>query len=154
MNEVQQEYLNKFLETLAPRERQKHQNVEADYFCADEENANICSELILRGDKTASCSMKYWYESGLEPMPKVGTLQVVTDWHGTPTSIIQTTEVSECKYTDVTAEFAASEGEGDKSLEWWREAHWDFFSAECEEQGLQPSKNMVLVLEKFKVVFS
>ena len=126
----------------------------ADYFCADEENANICSELILRGEKTASCSMKYWYESGLEPMPMVGTLQVVTDWCGRPTSIIRTTEVSECRFREVTAEFAASEGEGDKSLEWWREAHWDFFSAECEEQGLEPSQDMVLVLEKFKVVYS
>ncbi len=154
MNEVQKEYLNKYLETLNPAQRKKHQNVVADYFCADEENANICSDLILRDEKTATCSMKYWYESGLEPMPKVGTLQVVTDWNGNPTSIIETTEVSECKFSEITAEFAASEGEGDKSLDWWRQAHWDFFSAECEEQGLQPDNDMILILEKFKVVYS
>ena len=154
MNEVQTEYLNKYLDKLSPEQKQKHQNVVADYFCADEDNANICSELILRGEKTATCSMKYWYESGLEPMPEVGTLLVVTDWNGKPTSIIETTEVSECKYSEVTAEFAASEGEGDKSLDWWREAHWDYFSTECQKQGLQPSTDMVLVLEKFKVVYS
>lgn len=62
-----------------------------DYFCADEENANICSDLILRGEKTATCSMKYWYEFGLEPMLKVGNLQVVADWNGNPTSIIEIT---------------------------------------------------------------
>ena len=154
MNEVQKEYLHKYLQKLSPGQKKKYQNVEADYFCADEKNANICSELILCGEKTATCSMKYWYEAGLEPMPEVGTLLVVTDWNGSPTSIIETVEVSECKFSEVTAEFAALEGEGDKSLKWWRKAHWEFFSAECEEQGLTPSNDMVLVLERFKVVYS
>jgi len=61
--------------------------------------------------------------------------------------------VSECRFSEVTPEFAAAEGEGDKSLEWWRKAHWDFFSIECEEQGVSASESMVLVLEKFKVVY-
>ena len=130
------------------------QNVVAGYFCADEENADICSDLILRGEKTATCSLKYWYESGLEPMPKIGNLQVVTDWNGNPTSIIETTDVAECQFSEVTGEFAALEGEGDQSLDGWRKTHWAFFSAECEEQGLQPGNSMVLVLEKFKVVYS
>lgn len=153
MNKVQQEYLNKYLDQLSSEQRAKHQNVNADYFCADEENANLCAALILRGEKTATCSMKYWYESGIESMPAVGTLQVVTDWKGNPTSIIEITEVSECQFSEVTAEFAAAEGEGDKSLAWWRKAHWAFFADECREQGLQPSEAMVLVLERFRVVY-
>ena len=52
----------------------------------------------------------------------------------------------------MTAEFAAAEGEGDKTLEWWREAHWNFFSRECEELKITPSEDMMLVLERFKVV--
>ncbi len=154
MNKAQKLFLDNYLMKLNSEHRLKHQNVVADYFCADEENANLCSDLILRGIKTATCSMKYWYESGLETMPKVGNLQVVTDWYGNPTSIIETTDVSECKFSEVSAEFAASEGEGDKSLTWWRKAHWRFFSAECEEQGIHPSEDMLLVLEKFKVVYS
>ncbi len=154
MNEIQQKFLANYLKTLNPEDRINCQNVEADYFCADEKNANICADLILRGEKTATCSLKYWYESGLEPMPKIGDLQVVTDWNGNPASIIETTHVSECEFSEVTSEFAAAEGEGDKSLDWWRKAHWDFFSAECEAQGIQPSASMVLILEKFKVVYS
>ena len=154
MNKVQKEYRNKYLDSLDYKRRDKYSNFSANYFCADEENANICAELILCGEKTATCSMKYWYESDLEPMPQVGNLQVVTDWTGKPTSIIETIDVSECKFSEVTAEFAALEGEGDKSLSWWQEAHWDFFSKECQEQGIVPSEDMVLVLEKFKVVYS
>ncbi|WP_461535047.1 ASCH domain-containing protein [Spongorhabdus nitratireducens] len=152
MNKEQQDYLNRYLDTLSPE--QQHPSVTADYFCADEENANLCAALIRRGEKTAACSMKYWYESGQEPMPQPGSLMVVTDWQGNPTSIIETTEVRECRYSEVTAEFAAAEGEGDKSLAWWRDAHWQFFSRECREQGLDPDENMMLVLERFKVVYS
>lgn len=153
MNEVQREYLDKFLSALSVEERNRYKSFSAGYFCADEENANICSDLILSGEKTATCSMKHWYESDLEPMPMPGHLQVVTDWNGKPTSIIETTKVYECKFSEVSLEFAAAEGEGDKSLEWWRKSHWDFFSKECRELGIKPDQSMQLVLERFKVVY-
>lgn len=153
MNQMQTDYLKLYLKTRG-RERDKAPlNVSADYFCADEENVNICADLIRRGEKTASCSLKCWYESGLEPMPQVGNLQVVTDWAGHPTSIIETVDVSECRYADVTEEFASAEGEGDRTLSWWREAHWAFFSEECRSQGWVMSEEQMLVLERFKVVY-
>ncbi|MDV2308510.1 ASCH domain-containing protein, partial [Vibrio cholerae] len=105
----------------------------ADYFCADEYNANVCADLILRGEKRASCSLEYWYSQKCELMPQVGHLQVVTNWDGKPICIIEITSVSKCRYNQVTEDFAASEGEGDKSLAWWQEAHRNFFSRECHE---------------------
>ena len=86
-------------------------------------------------------------------MPSTGHLQVVTDWEGVPTSIIQTADVQEVEFRDVSEEFAQAEGEGDGSLEWWREAHWNYFSRECKESDIEPSDEMVLVLERFNVVF-
>ena len=87
-------------------------------------------------------------------MPKVGHLQIVTDWHGEPVCIIEITLVSKCKYGEITESFAKEEGEGDKTLAWWRVAHWKFFSQECDELGIKPSDEMLLVLERFKVVYS
>lgn len=98
--------------------------------------------------------MKYWYEEGGEKMPEIGHLEVVTDWYGNPTSIIETMAITECKFSEVNREFAYLEGEGDKSLEWWQKTHWEFFEKECKEIGIKPSKNMVLILEEFKVVYS
>ncbi|MFT5806744.1 MAG: hypothetical protein ACI9LG_001014 [Moritella dasanensis] len=152
MNTKAQEYLNTFLDSLVSVERQKYTSFSADYFCGDEYNANVCAELIKKGIKTATCSMKYWYEQEGEPLPAVGNLQVVTNWQGNPTSIIEICAVSECKFTDVSDDFAKAEGEGDRSLAWWREAHWSFFSAECAEVGIKPTEDMLLVLEHFKVV--
>lgn len=148
-----QKYLDQFLATLPPSVAQQYNSFSADYFCADEHNANLCADLILRGEKTASCSMEYWYSHEGELMPRIGHLQVVTNWQGEPVCIIEITSVSACPYNQVTAEFAASEGEGDKSLRWWREAHWKFFSLECEELNIAPSEEMLLVLERFKVVY-
>ena len=153
MEKRSQLYLNDYLASLPTEVAQKFTSFSADYFCADETNANLCADLILRGEKRASCSMDYWYSHEGEAMPEVGHLQVVTDWAGKPVCIIEITSVEKCKYRDVSAEFAAEEGEGDKSLQWWREAHWQFFSLECEELGIEPTAEMLLVLERFKRVY-
>ncbi len=86
-------------------------------------------------------------------LPEVGHLQVVTNWDGVPICIIEITSVTKCKYSEVTPEFAALEGEGDKTLTWWRKAHWNFFSKECIELEISLSEDMLLVLERFKVVY-
>ncbi|EHH1182900.1 ASCH domain-containing protein [Vibrio vulnificus] len=153
MEERIQTYLSEYLSSLPNETAEKYTSFSADYFCADEYNANVCADLILRGEKRASCSLEYWYSHEGEPMPEVGHLQVVTNWDGKPICIIELTSVSKCKYSDVTGEFAAEEGEGDKSLKWWREAHWKFFGLECDELGIEPTEDMLLVLERFKVVY-
>lgn len=153
MDERSKVYLAGFLHSLPIEVAEKYTSFSADYFCADEYNANICADLIRRGEKQASCSMKHWYSYEGEAMPEVGHLLVVTNWDGKPVCIVEITSVTECRYCDVSAEFAAAEGEGDKTLDWWREAHWAFFSAECEELGIEPAEDMMLVLEHFKVVY-
>ena len=40
-----------------------------------------------------------------------------------------------------------------KTSDYWREAHWDFFSKECAELGVSPCEDMLLVLERFEVVY-
>lgn len=154
MDSIAKIYLELYLSTLSSEERNKYTSFDSGYFCADEVSANTCANLVQRGIKVATCSMKYWYESGGESMPQSGQLFVVTTWAGEPTSIIETISVTECKFCAVDEEFAKAEGEGDQSLEWWRKAHWDFFSEECKEIGIEPSKEMMLVQERFKVVFT
>lgn len=152
MNEACQTVLDAYLATLSQADDGRERSFSAGYFCADEVNANLCADLIVKGEKRASCSMEYWYTHQNESYPKVGNLHVVTNWLEEPLCIIELTEVTRCQYKDITAEFAAAEGEGDKSLSWWRDAHWDFFSNECEELGIAPTEEMWLVLERFQVV--
>ena len=148
-----QVYLDNYLNSLSESEREKYQSFSSDYFCADEENANLCAELIRVGQKTATCSLNIWYESGEEPIPSVRHLMVVVDWSEKPVCIIEIDSVEKCKYSEVTSEFAHAEGEGTRTLEWWREAHWDFFSKECNELGIEANEDMLLVLERFHLVY-
>ena len=57
-------------------------------------------------------------------------------------------------FEQVSEEFAATEGEGDGSLAFWRDAHWAAFSRELEGTGRSPRPDMPVVCERFEVVFS
>ncbi|MGY3572575.1 ASCH domain-containing protein [Vibrio paucivorans] len=153
MDAQAQQYLDQYLSTLTADERRSIPSVSADYYCADEENANVCAELVRTGKKTATCSMERWYSVEGEQRPQVGHLQVVTNWSGEPVCVIEITDVSTCPFEQVSVEFAQAEGEGDLSIEWWRNAHQRFFSAECEELNIPFSQDTLLLLERFKVVY-
>ena len=146
-------FLSAYLISLPSTHKHHQQPITSGYFCNDEESANNCSDLIYQGIKTATCSMKYWYDIEAESYPRINNLHIVTDWYGKPTSIIETTRVEECKFKNVSEKFAANEGEGDMSLDYWEKQHWQFFEEECKAVNITASKNMVLVLENFHVVF-
>jgi len=48
---------------------------------------------------------------------------------------------------------AEIEGEGDKSLKYWRRAHISFFSRELEEYNMKFTEDMPVVFEEFEVVY-
>jgi len=153
MNKEQQAYSNQYLATLSEQQRGDIPQVIAEYFCADEYNANECARLIKCGEKRASCSLKAAYELESEPLPEVGRLTVVLDWKQTPVCIVELTQVSICPFDQVTEEFAAAEGEGDGSYQWWREAHINFFSQYAKEIGCEFKLDSELVLERFHKVY-
>lgn len=110
--------------------------------------------LVLSGTKTATCGMLWEYEHEGEALPRVGDLGIVLDGRGMPMCIIETTDVRVVPYAEVEAEHARAEGEGDRSLAAWREAHWRFLSRHCPKLGREPSESMPLVCERFRVVFT
>ena len=46
MNEEQRTYLDNYLRSIPIADREKYVSFSAGYFCAAEENANTCSELV------------------------------------------------------------------------------------------------------------
>jgi uncharacterized protein YhfF len=123
------------------------------HFCDDQASADELSELVLAGRKRATAGSLWAYELEKEPLPKVGDLSVITDWEGRARCVIHTTAVEVVPFDAVTPEFAATEGEGDGSLEYWRKAHWAFFTSELQGTGREPRPDMPVVCERFEVVF-
>jgi uncharacterized protein YhfF len=89
--------------------------------------ATELAALVRRGVKTATASLAWEFEAEGKRPPRPGDLSIVTRWDGEPLCIIETTDVRVEAFEDVSAEFAAAEGEGDRSLAFWREAHWAYF---------------------------
>lgn len=123
------------------------------HFCDNEEDANNLAELTKQNIKRATSSLYYWYEIYGKTLPEVEDINIVTDWDGVAQCIIQTRKVTLVPFKEIPEEFAGSEGEGDRSLGYWRETHIDFFSRELREHGKEFSEDMLVVCEEFEVVY-
>lgn len=141
------------LDTLPPGSPVREEAYEAGTFGDTIKLADELAALISHGTKTATCSALWEYEAEGEPLPKAGEKFVVLGGDGEPLCVIETTEVEVRPYDEVDADFAFLEGEGDRSLEHWREAHWEFFSRTLAGIGKEPAMDMPLVCERFRVVY-
>ena len=127
---------------------------EVFHFGDREALATSLADLVRRGEKTATASLLWECEAEGKRPPQAGDLSVVASWDGRPLCVIETVDVQVHVFEDVGAEFAAAEGKGDGSLTFWREAHWSYFGRVCERLGRQRSMRMVVVCERFRVVFN
>ncbi len=126
---------------------------EAFFFGDGEAMANELGDLVLRGVKRATAGSLWSYQAENQSLPHPGGLSIVTNWSGQPLCIIETESVEVVPFHEVTAEFAATEGEGDGSLSFWQQAHREFFTRDCARLGKQFTESMPVVCERFAVVY-
>ncbi|RYE74956.1 MAG: ASCH domain-containing protein [Myxococcales bacterium] len=115
------------------------------------EQADELLALVLKGRKTATASARWDYESE-DDVPVVGSLGIVLDGAGAPRALVSTTAVDVVRFADVTEAHAYAEGEGDRSLAYWRQAHEEFFTTYAPE-GQVFSADMLVVVETFEVLY-
>ena len=68
--------------------------------------------------------------------------------------IIRTTKVYVAPFCEITENHAFKEGEGDKSLSYWRKVHEEFFKNALERKGLNFDEQMKVVCEEFEVLYA
>ena len=117
-------------------------------FGSDPETATELGLLVRDGPKRATASLRSAYEPD-EPLPAEGDLSVILDGAGAPLCVIRTTGVEIRRFGDVDEEFAWTEGEGDRSLAYWRRAHVEFFAT----QGVDVTEDDDVVLERFELLW-
>jgi uncharacterized protein YhfF len=122
-------------------------------FCNNETSADALAKLVLAGTKTATASLLWTYQAEGSPIPKPGDHSIITLWDETPVCIIETTDIQIIPFDLVLPGFAYAEGEGDRSLDYWRRVHMEFFSEECAALGRSPEQTMPVVCEHFKVIY-
>lgn len=124
------------------------------YFCATKEEADACALLVVQKVKQATSPSLWWFEKYDERFPEIGDLSIVTDWDNEPKAVIKTTAVTIVKFKDVTDAYAFIEGEGDKSLAYWKKVHWDYYANEMKVFGDYPDEEMDVVCEYFETIWT
>ncbi len=148
-----EQYWKSFLATLPPDSAYHGRQYEAEGFGDNPALADELGQLVLSGIKTGTCSSVWEYEFEGKPFPQADSVWIVLDGSGQPMCITETTEITFRRYNEVDEEFARSEGEGDLSLQYWREAHKNFFSRTLPSVGREFVEDMPLVCERFKVIY-
>lgn len=125
----------------------------ADSFCDNEKDANELSALVNKGIKRATASALWTNQKTGAKIPVVGEVFIVKDWHGNAVCVVKTTKVTIIPFNEITEAHANTEGEGDRSLAYWREAHILFYKNEFKKLGLIFDESMPIIFEEFERVF-
>lgn len=123
------------------------------HFADNPKDADELVELVIAGVKRATAPALWSFEYDGEPLPAVGDFSVVTDWAGQAKCVIQTTDVEIVQFSNVSAAFAEIEGEGDKSLRYWRSVHQPYYEREMQRIGRELRDDLPVVCQRFDCVF-
>jgi uncharacterized protein YhfF len=104
--------------------------------------ADELADLVLAGRKRATC----WAITD-GPITNVGKRMVMLDGAGAPRAVLETVELVQKRFSEIDEAFAFDEGEGDRTLTYWRAAHQRYFG----RQGTF-SPDMMLYCERFRLI--
>ncbi|QQK08471.1 ASCH domain-containing protein [Miniphocaeibacter halophilus] len=111
-------------------------------------------ELVLSGEKTGTSSLYRLYEFTNESIPKEGEYSIILNSKGKAICIVKNTKVEIIPFKEIRKEHAFKEGEGDKSLNYWKKVHREFFIGELNKLGEKFSEDILVVFEEFKLMYS
>ncbi|MBM6404302.1 ASCH domain-containing protein [Phycicoccus sp. CSK15P-2] len=124
-----------------------------EWFGDSPELADALLAYVLGGTKRATAGLVAELVAAGEPLPRVGGHWVVCDGSGAPRLVLRTTELRVGPLSSVDERFAWDEGEGDRSLASWLEAHHRYFRRSCARIGVEFSDGLDVCFERFRVVW-
>ncbi|MEU5829485.1 ASCH domain-containing protein [Micromonospora tulbaghiae] len=104
--------------------------------------------LVLSGVKTATAGLVQEYDDENEELEYVGERLVLVDDNDALVGVVEVTGVEVVRFADVPWDFARAEGEGDRSIEEWREGHGAYWA----RQGTPVSDDTRIVCLRFRLV--
>lgn len=122
-------------------------------FGDSKEMADELANLVVDEVKTATASNYTLYELEKEDLPYVGLHNIILDGDGKAVAIVETISVEVVPFDKVTEEHAYLEGEGDRTLSYWRDGHETFFKKEFENINQDFNDKIPVVCERFKLVY-
>ena len=93
------------------------------------------------------------YGEGRGPTPEPGDFVMMLDGEGRPRFIWRTTQVTIKPLSQVDEAFAWDEGEGDRTREWWLDAHRCYFTRQAGREGFEFDEDILTVFERFEILW-
>lgn len=124
------------------------------HFCDNREDADLCATLVVAGRKRATAASVAELQLAGDPMPRAGDYAIVTDWQGEAKAVIRTTSVDIRRFGDIDRKFARDEGEGDMTLEWWRQAHEAYYRRVLVNSHYVVDDDLEIACERFELMMS
>ena len=150
LTEPEKQYWQSYLNT-SPAGLSKKIFVEASY-AGNQSSTDQLLALYLSGKKTAGSSMAEDFTSSGEPLPQVGNFWILLNSLDEPSCILRTERVVLTQFKNVSEEIARAEGEGDLSLQHWRDSHRRFFAPFLAGWGVAHIDEATVVTEFFRIV--
>ena len=123
------------------------ENLEMWYLGKNKRQADRLFRLVLNGKKIAT---SYLYKE-TEKLSN-NSFSILTDWDKSNQLLIFTTNIQVIPFNKVTKQHAQNEGEGTKTLQYWRGVHRKFFAEQLAESNQDFSEDTLIVCETFQVI--
>lgn len=116
-------------------------------FAGDKNSCNELFNLVKKGIKTAT-SYLYLNDSDLFQEE----YSILINYDDTEEILLKTTKIYKEKFINITKEHAYKEGEGDRSLEYWKRVHKKFFSKELSNKNIEFNEEIEIICEEFEII--
>lgn len=112
--------------------------------------------LVMQKIKTATASGYdlYFIPGEEEELPQIGAYSVIEDSKGQAVCVIQTRKTTVVPFDEVGEEQAFKEGEGDRTLKYWRKVHQEFFTEDFTACGVKFKNTSKILCEEFELLYS
>lgn len=152
LNSQEETFWQNYCKSLPHLERPQKAQVSA----APAGNFAITDELIalyLAGEKSAGSSLVEDFKSCADPLPQVGNYWIVLNRQKEPQLLLKTIKIEIHKFAELPAYIALAEGEGDKSVEYWKKVHREFYTPYLQKWGIKNLDEAQVITEFFEIVY-
>jgi uncharacterized protein YhfF len=115
--------------------------------------ADIIVPLVLSGEKTGTFALAAEFDDDPSRAPRVGDDYVVTYFDGTPALLQRITEVQVVPFEGIDHDHVQVEGPKARDVAVWRGIHWDYWGGMLRARGREPSPQMPVIFQRFRVLF-
>lgn len=144
-------FWNDYLAALPSKSRPKNPFVYAGY-AGGRKNTDALIRLYRAGKKTAGSGLVKDYETAGDPLPKPGNFWILLDSAGRPQFLLRTLRTEINLFGRIPKSVAMAEGEGDRSVVYWKKVHGRFFSPFLKDWGVDDIAKAEVITEHFEIV--